>query len=372
MPVQPRAGDTFTRDNLLLGFSQIEFTPTGSATPVPLGILSSQALQKVVETLQLPKGDSGTITIDREIVSRIEPSFVVETFNLRSDVARYIFGSDVVTAVTADAAAAQSDDVTIPGSDPFDRFVSLSRGDIDESTVEVTCQTITAEDVGTGDGVANDFVLDYKVKAVADVTSVTVGGVAYTPVGVGAAAAGNEVEVVIGEVDGGHPTTSGSLEFFVGGVSTPPPNGDAIVATYTPSFSTTGTDIVNLTDFVFDPVLGNIRFLDPAGADNSPFRTTGDQQPLTVAYDYDRKSHVVFQPFRQNSFDGSAVIRHLPDIGVNFIWTVPSATIRVTDDELTFGVDDLATGTLQLNINDAGGTNRFGTIEYSSEPEAAA
>jgi hypothetical protein len=372
MPVQPRDSDTFSRDNLLLGFSQISFTPTGGAA-IPIGILSSQAFQKTVEILQLERGDAGAITIDREIVSRLEMAMALETFNLRSDVAQLLFGSDVASAVTADAAAAVTNEpFNIPAANQFDSFVDLDRGSIDESSLEVTCATVTAEAVGTGDGAANNFVLDYKVKAVGDVTSVTVGGVAYTPIAVGAAAAGNEVEVVVGEIDGAHPTTSGSLEFHVGGAATPPGSGLAIVATYTPSFSTTGTDIVNLTDFVFDPTLGKIRMLDPTGADNSPFRTTGEEQPLEIDYTYNRKAHVLLQPGRQNTFDGTAVVNHLTDIGVNFVWTIPSATVRITDDDLTFGADDFATGALQLTINDAGGSNRFGTIEWSSEPEAGA
>lgn len=371
MPVQPRAPDTFTRENLLLGFSQITFTPTGG-TAIQLGILSAQSLQKVVETLQLPNGSAGTITIDREIISRLEPSFQLETFNLRSDVAQLLFGSDILTSNVANPAASIVDEAfSIPSINPFTAFQPLNRGDSDESTFEVSCAPITAENVGTGDGASNNFVLDYKVKAVGDVTSVTVGGVAYTPIAVGAAAAGNEVEVVVGEIDGAHPTTSGSLEFHVGGVATPPGVGDVILATYTPSFTTTAGDIALNTDFFVDQPQGRIRVFDPSGADNSPFRTTGDEQPLLVDYDYNQKASVNLNPFRQNTFDGTAQINHLPDIGVNFIWDIPSATIRITDDELVFGADDFGTGSLQLNINDAGGSNRFGTIEWSSEPESA-
>lgn len=379
MPVEPRPTDTFTRDHLLLGFPFVEFTPAlaagGFGTPVRLGILSSASLQKTVELLQLERGDSGLITIDREIVSRLEVSFQVETFNFRADLAQYVFGAASTTAVVANSAQQVTDEaITLPSSDPFKTFLDLANADLDESTIEVECDTITDEAVGTGDGSSNNFVLDFKVKAVGDVTSVTVGGTSYTPVAVGAAVTGNEVEVVVGEVDGGHPTTSGSLEFFQGGVSTPPPNGDAIVATYKPSFSTTGGDIVNLTDFALDPLLGRIRFIDPSGADNSPFRTTGEQQPLLIDYQYNRRASTQMQPFTQGGgvFSGKASIKHLPDVGTNFVWMIPSASIRITDDDLTFGADDFATGTLTLNILDAGGANRFGTLNISSEPEANA
>lgn len=379
MPVATRASDEFTRDNLLLGFSQVFFTPVGSATSIPMGILSSQSLNKTVEVLQLPKGDSGTVTVDRELVGRVEFQLAMETFNFKANLAQLLFGSDVLTAVTADAAASTSSNVTIPTTDPFDVFLDLDHATIDESTVEVTFNTITDEAVGTGDGATNAFILDQKVKALTDINTaghvtVTVGGTptVYTAVGVGAATAGNEVEVIIGETDGAAGTGSGSLEFFVGGASTPPASGAVITASYTPSFTTTASDIVNLTDFVFDPTLGKIRFLDPAGADNSPFRTTGDDASLNVAYDYNRKASFTLQPGRKNATDGTAVINHLTDVGVNFIWTIPSATVRLTDDELSFGTDDFAVGTLILNINDAGGTSRFGTIAWSSEPEAGA
>ena len=329
MPVQPRAGDTFTRDNLLLGFSQIFFTPTGG-TEVPMGILSSQAMNKVVETLQLPKGDSGTITIDREIVSRIEPTWTLETFNMRSDVARFIFGSDVITSVTADATAAGSTNLTLNADDPFDAYLSLTHGDILESSVAITCQQRVSESVGTGDGATGgtqgDFALDFKIKAIGDVTVFLVGGVdEIAKVVVGSTPAAGEIAIEIGEEDS--PVTgSGAITF---GASEIPADGAAIVATYTPSFS--GADYANPGDFQFAPILGQIRFLH-AGADVSPFRLTGDKQPMTVTYTYDRKAHVIFQPFRQNSFDGAAVIRHLPDVGVNFVWPIPSATVRVTDE----------------------------------------
>lgn len=377
MPIEPRATDTFTRDNLFLGFSQVSFSPALSAggfgTPVPLGILSGQELQKTVETLELERGDTGLITVDRELVSKLTTQFQFQTFDFRKDIAQYIFASATLVDITANPAAQiTNEDFDLPGTDPFKTFVDLDRGDLDESTIEVTCATITDESVGTGNGVLNNFVLDYKVKAVGDVTSVTVGGTPYTPVASGAAAAGNEVEVIVGEIDGAHPTTSGSLEFFVAGVSTPPATTLAIVATYTPSFSTTGTDIVNLTDFIVDPILGRIRMLDPAGADNSPFRTTGDNQPLQVDYQYDQKAGATLLPFTQNVFEGKAVIKQLTDVGSNFIWTVPSASIRITDDALTFDAADFATATLILNILDAGGSERFGTLELSSETEANA
>ena len=379
MPVMTRPSDTFTRDNLLLGFSVVMFTPSGSSTAVPLGILSSEALQKEVETLALERGDAGTLTVDREIISKLAVSMVFELFNFKSNVAQYIFGAESLTVTTADAAAAGNTDVTMPASNEFDTFLDLTHGDITESSVEVTFQTITSEAVGSGDGASGgtqgDYSLDQKIKAIGDVTEFLVGGVDESAKLVaGSTPTANQIAIEVGEEDS-TTTGSGAITF---GASEIPASGAAIVATYTPSFNTTSGDIVNGglpasadNDFVFDPVLGRIRFLHE-GADDSPFRLTGGQAPVNVAYTYNRRASTDMQPFTQTTFEGSAQILHLPDTGINFVWNVPSATIRITADDLTFGADDFAKATMQMNINDAGGTSRFGTLALSSETEAGA
>jgi hypothetical protein len=468
MPVEPRSADTFSKGNLLLGFSQVEFQPRDAVTgqlgvAVPIGILSGQELAKEITTLELPDGSAGTITVAREILSSLKPSFQLDTFNFRSDIAQYIFGAATVTAVVSDAAAAISNEpIALLGNDTFDGYISLNNGEINEASIEVTCATVTDESVGTGDGTSGDasgdFQLIYKVKAVADVTALTVAGVTYTPIAVGAASSGFEVEVVVGESD----TLSGDLQFHSGG-SVANVTG-AIVATYTPSFSTTGGDIINATtdagvksssdtvaftepggandlatrtvgswltegflvgmqvhfegtvsndgivggrilalsalvmefaegdltaegavattavgwtdggDFILDPLIGRIRFLH-AAADLSPFRlaAASASQALEIDYTYSQNSGVEMQPFTQGggSFDGQVTIKHLPDVGVNFIWVVPSATIHLTDDSLTFGSDDFAVGALEVILNDSGGSVRFGTMTLSSEAESA-
>lgn len=381
MPVQPRPSDTFTRENLLLGFSTVEFEPALSAggfgAAVELGILSGEELQKEVEVLELERGDAGTLTVDREVLSKLKPSFQLETFNFRSDVAQYIFGAAQLTPVTADASAAvTNENVNLPAADVFDSFVNLDEGNLSEASIEITCGTITSESVGTGDGASGgtqgDYNLDYKIKAIGDVTEFLVAGVdEIAKVVAGSTPAAGEIAIEVGEEDS-LTAGSGAITF---GASEIPANGAAIVATYTPSFSTTGTDIVNLTDFVSDPTLGKLRFLHSA-ADASPFRLEADanQQPLEVDYTYNRKASTNLQPFTQGGgvFEGRATVKHLTDIGINFVWTIPSVSIRITDDALTFGADDFGVGTLVLNINDSGGATRFGTLELSSEPESAA
>jgi len=366
MPVQPRPSDTFTRDNLLLGFSVVEFTPTSTGVPVPLGILSGETLQKEIDTLALERGDAGTLTVDREIISRFAASMSFELFNFSADIAQFIFGSSDAntTAISANPAlAVANESFTLPnlGADSERAFVNLAGSDIDETSFigsSITCDTITDEAVGTGDGttgaVDGDFSLDYKPLIVADVTSVTVAGVTYTAVGTGLAASGNEVEVQIGTG-----STSGNLQFHQGGVAVNVTG--AIVATYTPSHA-----FANLTDYVVDPYLGKIRMLNIDGATDA----LRSGQPMLADYTYNQKSGQSMKPFTATSFEGSMTIRHLPDIGVNFVWEIPSATIRLTDDDLTFGADDFATATMQANINDAGGSNRFGTLTISSESQS--
>lgn len=385
MPVESRATDTYTRDNLLLGFSQVYFTPLESGvygTEVPLGILASQELQKTVETLELERGDSGLITVDRELVSKLTVAFQFTTYNLRKDIARYVFASSdgpPSSDVTADAAAViTGEQFNIPNTNPFDSFVTLAHGAIDESTVEVTCDTITGEAVGTGDGATGttqgDFYLDYKIKVVADVTSLYVGSTDRTGIIVNTfPPAAGEISIEEGEEDS-IVNGSGTMQF---GASVVPAAGEAIVATYKPSFTTTAGDITGYgsadVDFVFDPTLGKIRMIH-WGADDSPFRLAANSasQPLLIDYEYNRKAHTSLKPFTQTVFEGKATIKHLTDVGVNFIWTIPSASIRITDDALTFDASDFATATLILNVLDAGGTSPYGTLNLSSETEAAA
>lgn len=387
MPVEARPEDQFTRDNLLLGFSTVEFEPAlssgGFGAAVQLGILSSEALQKEVEILELERGDSGTLTVDREIISKLKPSFSIETFNMRADVARYVFGSDVVTAVVADAAAViAGDGVTAPlGADATRTFLSLAQADIDATTSLTATGSAIVSEIVNGSGVAagavmGDFQLAYKITDDGDVSEIKVvdsagAETAYTPIDTGSeTGVGNEAVLNTAGVA----ATSGEIRLDVGGVPTDIAATSNLVATYNPTIA--GADDDNsaaVADYVLDPLLGRVMyrrldtFASPDGA--SAFR---QGQPIDHGYTYSRKASNTLQPFRQNTFDGRGTIRHLTDVGVNFVWAIPSITIRLTDDDLSFGAEDFAVATLILNINDAGGSNRFGTLALSTEPEAAA
>ena len=380
MPLETRAPDTFTKDNLLLGFSQVEFRPllsTGQlGTPVLLGILSGEELQKEVNVLELPDGAAGTITVAREVLSSLKPSFQFELFNFKAEIAQYVFGSGSITFQTANAAEAVTDEpITIPtGADAANTFLPLVNGDVDPTPANLTLTCAEVTEVISGDGTGTtlgDYQLANKVLVFGDVTSATENVSAtgalvrtFTPVGIAPAGA-TELHV-----DDGLAATSGQLETFQA-----VPAGNEIRITYTPSFNLVEDENAASPDMLLDPLLGRIRFpnLDTLAApDGTSALRQG--QPVLLDYEYNRKSGAVLKPFTQGggTYLGAATIKHLPDIGINFIWDVPSVSIRIDDNALTFGADDFGVGTLVMNLNDAGGTDRFGSMTLASEPQAAA
>lgn len=377
MPIEPRPQDTFTRNALLLGFSTIEWNPAlstgGFGPPVELGILESQELTKEVETLTLRDGSSGTLVINREIIGSFAAALAISTFNWSANVARYMLGSDVLTAISADPVAPfTGDPVTAPlGSDATRIYLALTHQNVAEGSVAITGSAVEDEEVqGSGGAVMGDFQLAYKITDAADVSSIYVtdslgNQTVYTPVDTGSET-GTGNEAVFNTA--GAAATSGEIRLDVGGVPTNLAAGSTLNCSYDPTISG-----VLDTDFAVDPWNGRVRFLAldtfaaPDGA--SVFR---QGQTADVDYTYDRLDGFTLQPFRQLSFEGKATIRHLPDVGINFVWPVPSATIQITDDAVTFGAEDFAVGPLRLNINDAGGTQRYGSLQWSTESQAAA
>lgn len=384
MPLQPRSPDNFTRENLLLGFSQVQFRPLDPATgqlgvPVPLGILSGEELQKEINVIELNDGSAGTITVAREVLSSLKPSFSIETFNFRADLAQYIFGAQSITAQVANPAQPVVDEpIVIPtGAAASSVFLPLVNGDIDPTAANLTltAQPLVDELVGNGDGTTGttlgDFELRYKPNVLGDITRlqeiVTATGVVvrtFVPQA-GVPAGANEAQVEVGAT-----ATSGQMAFFQNVAS-----GNEIRADYAPTFDLVEDINAVSPDMVLDPLLGRINFpnLDPGPA-SSTVDALKAGQPVHLDYLYNRKAGYTLQPFTQGggAFLGQATINHLPDIGINFIWDVPSVSIRIDDNALTFGSDDFGVGTLVLNLNDSGGSTRFGTMLLASERQAAA
>lgn len=364
MPLQPRADQSFTTTTLMVGFPQITFERLKSDgtfdTAVDIGIIADAALAKEVDIITLQDGSSGFLTDARKVVGRISPQFNVEVFSFKSTIAELVFGSSALVETVANAAATVvNDPFVVPSTNPTLTFASLAQANVLESSfvgTSVTCGTITAEAVGTGDGVLGatdgDFTLDFKPLVIGDVTSLTVGGVTQTVVSIEPSA--GEVQVTVGTG-----ATSGDLDF-----GTVPPSGAAIVATYTPSHA-----FANLTDYVVDPAAGRVRFLSVDGATDA----LKNSQPMFADYTFKQLAGVTLKPFVRPSVTGRVTINLLTEnVGSNFIWTVPSADILLNDDDLTFGAEDFVRGSLTLGLNDAGGTARYGSFFLADETQAAA
>ena len=109
----------------------------------------------------------------------------------------------------------------------------------------------------------------------------------------------------------------------------------------------------------------------PAAADDSANGSGPDRpaQLLDIDYTYNDFSRNDLTPFTQNVTLGRARISHLTNIGVNFIWDVPSASVRIDDNDFEWNPEDFAVGTLTLNIlNDPSSTSApFGTWQHFPE-----
>ena len=134
--------------------------------------------------------------------------------------------------------------------------------------------------------------------------------------------------------------------------------GVIITATYEPTFAT----VLN-TDFSTDPQPGRIRVF-AFGAGGDEFKNF---QPLEADYDFNQIDHDEIQPFTQFVFAGQTRVRLLTDVGINLIWTIPSSSVRVTDDAFTFNREEFQVTQLVIDILDAGGQLRFGTMDIFPE-----
>lgn len=338
--VQTRPSDSVTEDFLFLGLPVIEFAfqlPSGAfGAYFGLGIPDSAEVQKALQLAQLRNSQSGTSKLVRELVRQFDATLSVGCFRHSGENMQLMFASASLADVSPSTPSV-TDDLHYTTSDEQD-FLDLANQNLVEPITGANCAPIVDEDVGTGDGTtgssSGDFSLDFKPLIVADVTSVTVGGVAYTPIAVGAAAAGLEVEVVVGTG-----ATSGDLQFFSGGA--PVDVTGEILASYAPSHV-----FVENTDFVVDYKSGRIRYLDVGGATDA----LKAEQPMHADYDYSQAEHQLIKPFSQFVFAGRARIRMLTDVGANLIWTVPKAQVRLGEDAFVFNRDNFTVTTLALQL----------------------
>lgn len=357
MSVEPRPADTTTVDFLQLGMPFIEFAPAllaGGFGPFrSLGIIDSAEIQKEVELATLRSAQSGVSVKVRELLRLFEASLAITTFAHTPENMQLIFASTTLTPVSGGAIAIVGDPFQLT-DDPED-FLNLSNANLQEGTVVPTADLITDEAVGTGDGATLQFNLDFKVLVIADVTSyieTTSGGVPTERVAdiVSAAPASGQIQIVEGAV-----ATGGEINYFAGEA---PAAGTTITVTYEPSFP-----FVLNTDFTTEPKQGRIRML----AFNGGTDELKNFQPMEASYTYDAVDRNDLQPFTQFVFSGQTRIRLLTDVGINILWTIPSSSIRLTDDPFTFNRDEFQASALQLEILDAGGALRFGTMQLFEE-----
>ena len=219
-----------------------------------------------------------------------------------------------------------------------------------------------SENVGTGDGVlgptTGDFSLDFKISVIGDVTlyQETLGTVVTDRTAdlvAGAAPMTTEIGIEVGAT-----IASGDITYFAGEA---PAAGTIIEVSYEPSFAT----VLN-TDFTVDPLPGRVRLLDfeTTTPNTEPFRQF---QPMEADYDYNQIERDEIQPFTQFTFAGQTRVRLLTDVGINIIWVVPSSSVRLTDDAFTFNSEEFQVTTLTVDLLDAGGSTRFGTMEIYPE-----
>lgn len=357
MSVEPRPSDNITVDFLQLGMPFVEFAPLlsgGTFGPFrSLGIIDTAEVAKAIELVALRSAQSGVSILVRELVRQFDATLNVGIFQHSAPNMQLLFASTSNVIVSGGITAVIDDPFNV--TDDSEDFIDLANQLIDEATVVVTAAEVTDEDVGTGDGTSGDtsgdFALAFKVLLVADVTSVTVGGVAFTPIATGAAAAGNEVEVEVGAT-----AVSGDLQFFVGGVAANVTG--AILATYEPSFATA----LN-TDFTTDPQQGKIRILLLDGAGDA-FKSF---QSMEASYDFTEVDHNNLVPYTQFVFQGKTRIRLLTDVGINIIWTIPNTSVRLTDDAFVFNRDEFQVSQLTFQLLDNGGNFPFGIMELYEE-----
>lgn len=357
MSVQERPVDNFTEENLLIGLPYVEFAPAlagGGFGPFRnLGIVENASLEKAVELADLNSAHSGVDQLVRRIVRKVDNTFQVGIFNHDDENMRLAFAAAAITLVSGGVSVVTDDEFTVDSANPFEAFNDLTNARVTtEPLTDLTCKTITDEAVGTGQGgtfgeTQGDFALDFAVSLVADITSLTIGGVDRTADLVsGAAPLATEIGVIIGPG-----ATSGELTFPSGEA---PAAGAAIVATYTPSFSFTGG-----TDYLLDVLDGRIRMLGTGKVRANQF--------LLADYSYNATARSEIDPFTQLVFEGRARIRQLTDVGRNIIWNIPSVSVRITDDAFEFSREEFSVLSLAMELLDDGSSKPFGTMELYAE-----
>jgi hypothetical protein len=374
--VIPRPTDDITEVNLLAGLPYFTFTPElpggGFGSPLPLGIMDAAALEKSVTLQQLKDFGSGSGKLVRELVSELEATLNLGVFNWNAEVMRYALASSTLVDLVSGNQSIVDEQFELTGSDDPDGDVfidlanrSLNGGFSTEITnlrpAAIADEVIDANTPGTLGADAGEYALDFKIDAFDDVTevkatdNVTGGIVQYSIV---AAATSTALEVV---PTSGTGATSGELQFFdSAGNPIDVPIGQTLEASYDPGFT-----FAEQTAYYVDPIPGRVRVLKTAS------NGLKDSQPMEASYDYDGFTGQQLAPFTQNVFQGKGELLHMPDVGINFVWTIPKVSLRITDDELAFSKDSFAVLNLAIQLLDSGSKSApFGTLDIYDENAA--
>jgi hypothetical protein len=355
--IQTRPVDTTTVDNLIIGIPYVDFAPAlvsgGFGSFRNLGIINDASINKTIELATLKSSQSGFGVLAREIVRDLEARLTITLFQHSAANMQYVLGSATSTTENSGTATITNEEVQLQpvATDWTDLEFPL----IDTLT-SLDPDTITAEAVGTGAGgtfgeTQGDFSLDFSVLVLGDITAFTEGGVdRLADLVSGGSPAATEIGVIVGDL-----STSGELVWPSGEA---PASGDAIVATYLPSFAP-----VENTDFSVDYPSGRVR------------RITGSNflrslQPILVDYDRVTLDATVLKPFTQNTFSGKARIRLLTDVGINMDWTIPSVDLRLTDTDFEFSREEFGTNELVITMRDNGTTTPYGECRVYDENAA--
>lgn len=353
---RPTGINALTSDNVMIGMPYVEFAPAiGSPAYGPfrqLGIISEARITKAIEAAALRSAQSGIDVLVKEIVRSLEARLIVSVFQFDKDNMQLFFGSSTLTTLNAGTGTVTNEaaELQAAATDWSDLANSLVT-----TMTSLDPATVTNEAVGTGDGslggTTGDFILDFPVLVIGDVTGFTVGGVDESAKLVSGSTPGAaEIAIVVGDV-----ANSGSITFGSGEI---PANGAAIVATYLSTHSLTEN-----TDFSVDYPGGRIRRI-------SGSNKLRGAQPLLVDYSYTTFDGGVIAPFTQLTFEGQLRIKLLTDVGINLTWTIPSVNLKLTDTDFEFNREEFAAGELSITLVDDGTTQPYGTMNVYEESAA--
>lgn len=359
MSVLTRPVDLLTRTNGMIGtpYISIELALQGGGfgSPRDIGITPGVEIAQAVSQADMMDPRSGSNRLVRRFTNEFGLILNVQTKLFKAANLQLMLMSSSVRTVSAGTASVVNELVTLT-SDPED-FLQLDNALIDETTFVVSPAPIVDEFVGTGQGgtfgeVTADFDLNFAPLLIGDVTAFnhTINGITTPRISdlvSGTTPTGTQIAI-----DVGASSTSGQITYASGEA---PPVGTLIEATYEPSHT-----ITQDVDFFTDPKGGRLRVV---------FSTDKLRagQIIEVTYDFDQLDHEEIDPGTQLTLPCRVTLQHLPDAGVNWLWTVPQASIQAGGESFTFSETEWNTHTIPITLEDDGSSNPYGTIQVFNE-----